>query len=84
VADIPGIIEGAHQGKGLGIKFLRHIERTKILLFLIDITSEDYQKDFNTLFNELKKYSKKLVDKKMLVSFSKLIFWMKRTDKLSK
>jgi len=71
VADIPGIIEGAHQGKGLGIKFLRHIERTKILLFLIDITSEDYQEDFNTLYNELKKYSKKLVDKKILVSFSK-------------
>ncbi len=71
VADIPGIIEGAHQGKGLGIKFLRHIERTKILLFLIDINSEDYQEDFNTLYNELKKYSKKLVDKKILVSFSK-------------
>ncbi|MFZ1279643.1 MAG: GTPase ObgE [Ignavibacteriaceae bacterium] len=71
VADIPGIIEGAHQGKGLGIKFLRHIERTKILLFLIDINSEDYQEDFNTIYNELKKYSKKLVDKKILVSFSK-------------
>jgi GTP-binding protein len=71
VADIPGIIEGAHQGKGLGIKFLRHIERTKILLFLIDITSKDYQKDFETLYIELKKYSKKLVDKKILVSFSK-------------
>ena len=71
VADIPGIIEGAHQGKGLGIKFLRHIERTKILLFLIDITSENFQKDFDTLYNELKKYSKKLVDKTILVSFSK-------------
>jgi len=71
VADIPGIIEGAHQGKGLGIKFLRHIERTKILLFLIDITSEDYQKDFDTLYGELKKYSKKLVEKKILVALSK-------------
>lgn len=71
VADIPGIIEGAHQGKGLGIKFLRHIERTKILLFLIDITSEDYQKDFDTLYNELKKYSKKLVEKKILIALSK-------------
>lgn len=71
VADIPGIIEGAHQGKGLGLKFLRHIERTKILLFLIDITSDDYQRDFKTLYNELKKYSRKLVDKKILVSFSK-------------
>ncbi|MBK7629337.1 MAG: GTPase ObgE [Ignavibacteriales bacterium] len=71
VADIPGIIEGAHEGKGLGIKFLRHIERTRILLFLIDITSENYQNDFDTLYNELKKYSKKLVDKKIIVSFSK-------------
>lgn len=71
VADIPGIIEGAHQGKGLGIRFLRHIERTRIILFLIEITSEDYQSDFNTLYNELKKYSKKLVDKKILVALSK-------------
>lgn len=71
VADIPGIIEGAHQGKGLGLKFLRHIERTKILLFLIDITSEDYQKDFDTLYNELKKFSKKLVEKQIIVSISK-------------
>jgi GTP-binding protein len=71
VADIPGIIEGAHQGKGLGIKFLRHIERTKILLFLIDITSEDYQQDFDILYNELKKYSRKLVEKKILVALSK-------------
>lgn len=71
VADIPGIIEGAHQGKGLGIKFLRHIERTKILLFLIDITSDDFQKDFDTLYSELKKYSKKLIEKKIIVSLSK-------------
>ena len=71
VADIPGIIEGAHQGKGLGIKFLRHIERTRILLFLIEVTSENYQKDFDTLYNELKRYSKILVDKKILVALSK-------------
>lgn len=71
VADIPGIIEGAHQGKGLGIKFLRHIERTRIILFLIEITSEDYQKDFNILYSELKNYSKKLVNKRILVALSK-------------
>lgn len=71
VADIPGIIEGAHLGKGLGLKFLRHIERTKILLFLIEITSEDYQSDFETLYLELKKYSKKLVEKRILVALSK-------------
>ncbi len=71
VADIPGIIEGAHQGKGLGIKFLRHIERTRIILFLIEITSEDFQKDFNILYSELKNYSKKLVNKRILVALSK-------------
>lgn len=71
VADIPGIIEGAHEGKGLGIKFLRHIERTRVLLFLIDITSDDYQRDFDILFNELKNYSKVLVKKKMILSLSK-------------
>ncbi len=85
VADIPGIIEGAHQGKGLGIKFLRHIERTKILLFLIEITSEDYQKDFDTIYTELKKYSRKLVDKKILVSFSKAdLLQEKEISKLAK
>lgn len=85
LADIPGIIEGAHQGKGLGIKFLRHIERTKILLFLIDITSKDFQKDFDTLYNELKKYSKKLVEKKIVVSFSKAdLIEEKEYSKLSK
>ncbi len=71
VADIPGIIEGAHLGKGLGIKFLRHIERTRILLFLIEITSENFQNDFESLYNELKKYSKKLVDKQIVVALSK-------------
>jgi GTP-binding protein len=71
VADIPGIIEGAHKGKGLGHQFLRHIERTKVILFLIDITSEDYENDFNVLYNELKNYSAKLIEKKIIVSLSK-------------
>jgi GTP-binding protein len=71
VADIPGIIEGAHEGKGLGHKFLRHIERTRIVLFLIEITSENFQKDYNTLIHELKSYSPKLLKKKVIVSFSK-------------
>ncbi|MCU0331976.1 MAG: GTPase ObgE [Ignavibacteriaceae bacterium] len=71
VADIPGIIEGASEGKGLGHQFLRHIERTGIILFLIDITSENYQNDFNILMNELKIYSSKLIQKKMFVSLSK-------------
>ncbi|MGB5847999.1 MAG: GTPase ObgE [Ignavibacteriaceae bacterium] len=71
VADIPGIIEGAHKGKGLGHQFLRHIERTKIILFLIDITSENYEKDYEILYSELKNYSNKLIEKKILVSLSK-------------
>lgn len=71
VADIPGIIEGASKGKGLGHQFLRHIERTRIVLFLIEITSENFQSDFNILMNELKCYSPKLIQKKIMVSFSK-------------
>jgi GTP-binding protein len=71
VADIPGIIEGASKGKGLGHQFLRHIERTRIVLFLIEITSENFQSDFNILMNELKSYSPKLIQKKIVVSFSK-------------
>ncbi|NWF91074.1 MAG: GTPase ObgE [Ignavibacteriaceae bacterium] len=71
VADIPGIIEGAHKGKGLGLKFLRHIERTKILLFLIEITSQDIERDFNILLNETKQYSKKLTEHKKIIALSK-------------
>ena len=71
VADIPGIIEGASQGKGLGHQFLRHIERTRIILFLIEITSENIEDDFNVLMKELKSYSPELIRKKIIVSFSK-------------
>lgn len=71
VADIPGIIEGAHQGKGLGLKFLRHIERTKILLLMIDISSEDHHKEYKTLVNELEQYSKVLSKKKKILAYSK-------------
>lgn len=72
VADIPGLIEGAHKGKGLGIQFLKHIERTKILLVLIDSMSDDYQRDFDILRKELKSYSKELGKKKLIAAFSKL------------
>ena len=71
VADIPGIIEGASDGKGLGHQFLRHIERTRIILFLIEITSENLEDDFNVLMKELKSYSPELIRKKIIVSFSK-------------
>ena len=71
VADIPGIIEGAHEGKGLGLKFLRHIERTKLLLFLIDVTSENIENDYKVLLNELKRYSKPLAVRKKIIALSK-------------
>jgi GTP-binding protein len=71
VADIPGIIEGAHLGKGLGHKFLRHIERTRVLLLLIDITLENLQEHYDTLLQELKKYSKILAGKPKLLAFTK-------------
>jgi GTPase len=72
VADIPGIIEGAHEGKGLGLKFLRHIERTKFLLILIDVTSENIDDQFKTLLNELSNYSQVLSQKEFAVVFSKI------------
>ncbi len=85
VADIPGIIEGAHLGKGLGLTFLRHIERTKILLIMIDITSEDPAKDYKTLINELNQYSKILSKKKKILAFSKADLVDKSTiDKFKK
>jgi len=63
VADIPGIIEDCHKGRGLGIRFLRHIERTKILAILVDAVSENPQKDADVLLNELAQYSEALVQK---------------------
>ena len=71
VADIPGIIEGAHVGKGLGLKFLRHIERTKILLVMIDISSENIQTEYDTLMNELNNYSEELSKKEKIIALTK-------------
>jgi GTP-binding protein len=71
VADIPGIIEGAHEGKGLGTRFLRHIERNATLLFMIPATSEDIKKEYKILLNELKQYNKELTDKKRLLAITK-------------
>lgn len=72
IADIPGIIEGAYQGKGLGDQFLRHIERTKILLFLIDVTSKNIFKKFEILKNELHLYNQNLDKRKFLVVLNKV------------
>ncbi|NLA25531.1 MAG: GTPase ObgE [Bacteroidales bacterium] len=71
VADIPGIIEGASEGKGLGIRFLRHIERNSILLFLIPCDTEDIAKEYDILLNELKLYNPELLDKQRLLAISK-------------
>ena len=71
IADIPGIIEGASEGKGLGHYFLRHIERNSILLFIISCDTKSIKKEFLTLRNELEKYSPELIDKKFIVGISK-------------
>ncbi len=71
MADIPGIIEGAAEGKGLGHYFLRHIERNSLLLFLIPADSDDIQKEYEILLNELKKHNTELLDKGRLLAISK-------------
>ena len=71
MADIPGIIEGASEGKGLGIRFLRHIERNSLLLFLIPADSSDIKKDYQILLNEIKQYNPEMLDKKRILGVSK-------------
>jgi len=72
VADIPGLIEGAHEGKGLGIQFIRHIERTKVLVFLIESISEDPKKDYQILLNELASFNAAIAKKKKIVVITKM------------
>lgn len=72
VADIPGLIEGAHTGRGLGIQFLRHIERTKVLVILLDVTREDLKADYEVLINELGSFSKALLKKPLLIALTKI------------
>ncbi len=71
MADIPGIIEGASEGRGLGLQFLRHIERNSILLFMISADSADIKSEYNILMNELKEYNPELLDKSHLLAISK-------------
>ena len=71
LADIPGLVEGAHEGIGLGIKFLKHIERCKTLMHLIDITNEDLENTYQQVKNELKNYSKNLLNKKEIIVLNK-------------
>ncbi len=71
MADIPGLIEGASEGKGLGTRFLRHIERNSVLLFIIPADSRDIHPEYNTLVDELGKYNPEMLDKKRLLAISK-------------
>ncbi|MCE2789437.1 MAG: GTPase ObgE [Saprospiraceae bacterium] len=71
MADIPGIIENAHQGKGLGLRFLRHIERNSVLLFLIPLDSEDITRDYHILLRELQMYNPELTDKPRMLAVTK-------------
>ncbi len=72
VADMPGLIEGAHGGRGLGIQFLRHIERTRILSYLIDSTDEDPKKTYDTLVNEIKLFNKEMLKKPQIIVITKM------------
>jgi GTP-binding protein len=71
IADLPGIIEGAAEGKGLGHRFLRHIERNSILLFLIPADSKDHKKEFEILHHELERYNPEMLQKDFVIAISK-------------
>jgi GTPase len=71
MADIPGIIEGAHEGKGIGLRFLRHIERNSMLLFMVPADSEDIVNEYRILLNELKQFNPELLDKKRVLAITK-------------
>jgi GTP-binding protein len=71
MADIPGLIQGASDGKGLGNQFLRHIERTEVLVYLVDCTAKNIQDEFSTLQNELKKHKKELIERPSLLLLTK-------------
>lgn len=71
MADIPGIIEGASEGKGLGLRFLRHIERNSLLLFIVPADADDIHKEYNILLNELTEYNPELLDKRRVLAISK-------------
>ena len=80
LADIPGLIEGAHEGKGLGHQFLRHIERTRILVFLLDASEPNPLHDYHVLINELQQFNPVLLSRPALVVFSKLDLIVDRSN----
>jgi GTP-binding protein len=71
MADLPGIIEGAAEGKGLGHRFLRHIERNSVLLFVIPADSKDHRKEFDVLLDELEQYNPEMMQKQFVIAISK-------------
>jgi GTP-binding protein len=71
MADIPGIIEGAHEGKGIGIRFLRHIERNSVLLFMVSAEEDDIAASYRTLLSELREYNPELMDKDRVLAVTK-------------
>ncbi len=81
VADMPGLIKGAHQGKGLGIQFLRHIERTRVLVFLIESISEDPKRDFEILLHELASFNPALAKRSKIVALTKVDLFEKKALK---
>lgn len=81
MADIPGIIEGAHTGKGLGLRFLRHIERNSVLLFLIPADTKNAMKEYKILLNELEQFNPDLLDKKKVITISKMDILDEKTKK---
>jgi GTP-binding protein len=72
VADMPGLIEGAHAGKGLGIQFLKHIERTKLIVMMIECISPNPVQDYHTLLNEMRLFSEKLIEKPRIIAITKI------------
>lgn len=81
MADIPGIIEGAHEGKGLGLRFLRHIERNSMLLFMVPVNSDDVYSQYEILVNELKMYNPELLDKQRVLAITKCDLVNEQTKK---
>lgn len=84
IADIPGLIEGAHKGKGLGDKFLKHIERTKMLVHLIDGSIGDMKNDYKIINKELSDFSKELLKKKVIIAINKIDLWSRKEETMNK
>ncbi|SVD03932.1 uncharacterized protein METZ01_LOCUS356786, partial [marine metagenome] len=84
MADIPGLIQGASDGKGLGNQFLRHIERTEVLVYLVECTAENIQEEFFTLQNELKKHKQELIERPSLLLLTKSDLVLDEPEKVKK